>query len=698
MTIHDAITTTSSRRFSVGTSSIGCRGPLRIAAVAWRNCQGAKNCVHEANFQRALAVTRRAELESTTTSEMKPQSTEDPEAELLPDAQDAAIEKEKEMPVLWVHLADNPDFFRDFKVSKGDYIEATLYDGAHAEQGKGLWRIKEPDARGREGLWTSAKLIAVSDGHLYWWLTEGPGSSESRVFNLHFCVTVEKECSKKKRKPAVEFHTDYFRTLDAGDITGLKVPWFKVAPAKDDVEVEIVKLTGGAPRGRSGRKAGAVKPKQGDLDWEISDDDEMPEIPAAEAEGVKEKLAELKRQTAPKGDQPEKGKEKRKKKPSRSRSKQKSRRSRSSSRHRSKQKRALWFGKRKSESPRRSKKTRSKSPRSSRGRDKKRGKSRSTSSSDDKKPKKRKRSKAADRGPFGVGHKQVYDGKSSSSKSSDDDDDDQEHGFRRGPSGQSKKTRSKSPRSSRGRDKKRGKSRSTSSGDDKKPKKRKRSKAADRGPFGVGHKQRYDGKSSSSKSSDDDDDDQEQGFRRGPSGQSKHLQLQEYAEKNPGRLTARLLRKMQDILAREEGPPQHMEGHNLTPASATSSVGKALDLLAQGRPDRAADVLSQRYKALEMSLADQTWARAQFLELIPAEGASLVEKDEVLMAAKEQSADLKLRTALGAPAWKGVQKGEARQEDKGKGKGKGRGKKGRGPSGSWQAARRTSPRLLKASA
>ena len=45
----------------------------------------------------------------------------------------------------------------------------------------------------------------------------------------------------------------------------------------------------------------------------------------------------------------------------------------------------------------------------------------------------------------------------------------------------------------------------------------------------------------------------EQVFRAGRSGTSKHLLLQEYAEKHPGRLTARLLKKMKGILAREEG-------------------------------------------------------------------------------------------------------------------------------------------------
>ena len=71
------------------------------------------------------------------------------------------------------------------------------------------------------------------------------------------------------------------------------------------------------------------------------------------------------------------------------------------------------------------------------------------------------------------------------------------------------------------------------------------------------------------------------------------------------------------------------------------STAKALDLTAQGITDRAADALSQRYKALDMSLADRNWSQAQHIELIPAEQAVLTDHDE-LMATKEQSADLKM--------------------------------------------------------
>lgn len=46
--------------------------------------------------------------------------------------------------------------------------------------------------------------------------------------------------------------------------------------------------------------------------------------------------------------------------------------------------------------------------------------------------------------------------------------------------------------------------------------------------------------------------------------------------------------------------------------------------------------MSQRFKALELSLADQGWSRAQHVELIPSEGATLLDKDEALMAPRSK--------------------------------------------------------------
>ena len=136
----------------------------------------------------------------------------------------------------------------------------------------------------------------------------------------------------------------------------------------------------------------------------------------------------------------------------------------------------------------------------------------------------------------------------------------------------------------------------------------KKTKQADRGPFGIGHRVTFPDEKSGSKSSEDDDEDPGSDFHAGPSTKSRQLQLQEYSEQRPGRLASRLLQKMQEILARQEGPMHLKTERNLTPATATSyfltvlvpqykekmnlrtnrelrTLCKALDLVASGNAD-----------------------------------------------------------------------------------------------------------------
>lgn len=145
-------------------------------------------------------------------------------------------------------------------------------------------------------------------------------------------------------------------------------------------------------------------------------------------------------------------------------------------------------------------------------------------------------------------------------------------------------------------------------------------------------------------------------FRRPPSGKSRQIQLLEYTEKHPGRLASRLL-------ALEEGALNPLsEPNNITPSTATSyfltvmlplhrerlnlrvqremrTVAKSLDLIAMGEAQRAAGILAQRLMqsvgTLELVVDDQSWGRAAHIELLPAEGATLMEPDESWVATRE---------------------------------------------------------------
>jgi len=107
-----------------------------------------------------------------------------------------------------------------------------------------------------------------------------------------------------------------------------------------------------------------------------------------------------------------------------------------------------------------------------------------------------------------------------------------------------------------------------------------------------------------------------------------------------------------------------------------------LDHLALGRSKAAADVAAQRLKALELASTTGSWDKAQYLELVPQEGATLVNKEEDYRVTKETELHHRLH---GPPRGKGQyfehdwpsyeEKGKKGYKDKGRHKGKdGKGK------------------------
>ena len=248
---------------------------------------------------------------------------------------------------------------------------------------------------------------------------------------------------------------------------------------------------------------------------------------------------------------------------------------------------------------------------------------------------------------------------------------------------------------------------SESEPDHEKSKKKKRAKkhkkeakaSKDRGPFGVGREVSYNDTCNISSESSED----RSVFREGPpssSGKSLQLQLKEYHLKHPGRLAARLLQKMQIMVSKEGGPRR--DSATSTPAVAVNwvltvllplnkqalsirqireirTLAQALDLIASGNSQSAADIIAQRLKALELSISDAGWSRAQFVELLEPEGPTLLDRDEMAMTSKELSTDLKMRRLQLGKGGKGDGKDPkgSRKGEKGDQGGKGDGKKGR---------------------
>lgn len=545
------------------------------------------------------------------------------------------------MPGPWVSSAENAGFMAARVWREGEIIEAVIYDNSLNEQGKALWTVVADGKHDRRGRFLEVKLIIAEDDHLNWWLKHGDGARFKGNFFLHLCHKETSRCKDVNPRRPKEFHTDKLRILDQEDIRLRKAAWWQLGATKADFEKFRAELLGEA----EAKGPGGV---DDEFDFELSDA-EPPAKPAA-AEGsddeeekdkkrrkretqLEKDLKDLKKVT-------EKKDEKKKKPPA---------------------------GEERAKA------------------DKKKEKSVDPKGRDDDKRKRDGKSDDAPEEHVKPKTSRLWFGK----KPGRDDEvkDDAKEKRRK------KVSSSDSSTSSKKRKKKK-----------KEKKKKKKAKRKDRGPYGIGQKVNFENDDGSSSESSSD----ESVFRGGaPKERSQQLQLMEYAMINPGRLTSRLLLKMQNLLAKEGAPINQERPGNMTPATATAylltiliptrrerlgvllremrTIAGAVDEIARGHPEAAGDILSQRLKALELQLVDNNWQRAQFLELIPQEGAGLSERSEQAMASREQMQDLKMR-GWNQDNWKGNPKGGG---EKGKGK---KGKKGaKNVEASWGGQQESQP-------
>jgi hypothetical protein len=231
-------------------------------------------------------------------------------------------------------------------------------------------------------------------------------------------------------------------------------------------------------------------------------------------------------------------------------------------------------------------------------------------------------------------------------------------------------------------------------------KKKKKKKKKDRGPFGEGVAMDLSDSSSDDGSSLGSDSESSSLFRGGSSsgGRSQHLRLLSYSRSHPGRLASRLMTRMASLLATDADPTKSTKKSCAVmyylsilspgfraPASYRSLrearlLCTVLDLMQNGQIRSAQDYLAQRLKAVEKSLHDGHWDLAQMIELVPPDGAGLLDRSEAWAAAKEVELSTKMAVLSAPPqAWVHQNNHQAHQ-GKGnyKGKGKDKGKKGKG--------------------
>ena len=72
-------------------------------------------------------------------------------------------------------------------------------------------------------------------------------------------------------------------------------------------------------------------------------------------------------------------------------------------------------------------------------------------------------------------------------------------------------------------------------------------------------------------------------------------------------------------------------------------LAHCLDHLARGRYDQAADILAQRFTAVEADMRGMPWEKAKFLELVEMDDNSLIGRHERALVASESSVEQKLK-------------------------------------------------------
>ncbi|CAE7375548.1 unnamed protein product [Symbiodinium sp. CCMP2592] len=134
------------------------------------------------------------------------------------------------MPGPWLSATGDPEAWVSHNHQVGDYIEFVTYDTARAKQGTVLARLDSLTERGAQGQWTEATFLAVSDEHLAWWLSKGPGANDHWQFEVHFCKAAE--------------------VIPIGDLAEKKIEWVRKSPHRKYVEEEVQRMAGGLPTGK----------------------------------------------------------------------------------------------------------------------------------------------------------------------------------------------------------------------------------------------------------------------------------------------------------------------------------------------------------------------------------------------------------------------------------------------------------------
>ncbi len=557
------------------------------------------------------------------------------------------------MPSGWLSTGDSD--YQSYTPGKGDILEIKVVDPAGAEQGTLLvgviGRLECPGPGEAFKGW----CLGASDDYYRYWITEGEGREQREDGTYHLCFKSIEECRTWRGKKEV-VHTDRFRLVTPSNVKEGRVGWAKGREVKADLIGQLAKFEAMHPQARPRRRGDGHPP------WEA-------ERPGVRLVSLSESGSEEPSTSSDESEEVELLK-----KMTKLQEELKEAEKRVSDKKEAKEHKRVM---------------KARKGRRDRGADKRKKVRRDSPPPEGEKRKKPEKEDKKDRE------------KARNKRKKDDEED--------AVSSEVKRLRRKKKKKKKAEDKKR--NLSSPSGEAEAsgevlfksgpPKKDAKSRGGkDRGPFGGGPAVRF--KETAESASDSEEDSV---FREAPassttlSGQQK---LTRYSQRYPGRLASRLLLKMKEGAARElvgasneEGPTPPLASHfiltvllPLLGAKASmrtqrelKTLGRSLDLLARGEASQCADLLGQRIKALERASVEGHWMSAQFLELLPPDSSTLLERDEEVYLAKEFLLEQKVRR-YDKPKFPPLPPGQKGKDQKGeKGKGKGKYEKGNPPAG-----------------
>ena len=523
---------------------------------------------------------------------------------------------------MWVGGGLDREVWFRHRFVPGQMVEGAIRDDNGRAQGTVLVRVTSHESTSTRGHVFQATYITASDSHYRWWMTNGEGKKFLKNGWYHSCEGNATDCAEVKSRVTL-IHMEKFRIIGPKEWAAKTPDWAFKGSCRKDVEQYNDQVT------KDKGKQSDVVPlpwveaaaDEDDLDESSSGSDQSEEDTAEKIKKLKARLARLEKKGKGESKKPRRSK----RSPSGGRAMKKTE---------AKKKR-----KKSSDSP-----SRHESPGSATGKKKRAKKEKKDAA---KRKKKRQPSESED-APVKKKKKKKLQETSSSSEE-----------------GAKLRLFTPGPKDDQ---------------DDLGPPKK-----GDRGPFGAGQPVAFDSEGSS-------ESDEDQVFREAPvqSSRSGQQALVLYSHRKPGRLAARLLLKMQSEVAlgstgaaadpKDRTPatathyfltimaPQLGSKMNLRTQRELRTLMVAVDHLARKAPAKAADVLCQRIKALERATAEGHWNTAQFLELIPSEMSTLLERDEQAFVTKEYLQDMKVKNYERPRPGTGL---GGRKGDKGQGKGRG---------------------------